>query len=255
MKIAVFDFDGVIADSTNEVFIIALHAWHCYKNKIYNFSNLNLKAKFANNFHDFSSVFSKYRKYVRWPREYYFIIQHIINEKDSFILTQKEFNIFNSELPQEAVDFEEVFFKVRNYFKINDYNEWIQLFLPWDEVINIISSLKDKMILYVLTGRDSESVYAFLQQNNILLQKKFILDLKQFPKKKQGIEYIIEEEKALPEEIIFLDDNILHLEEVRSTRIHLLWARWGYICPEHENYPLAKSITHCALKDLAKYYP
>ncbi len=254
MKVIVFDFDGVIADSTYEVFILSQMTWEFF------YSSLSPSVEsILISFHswlsssskkgDYNITFSRYRKYVRWPREYYLILKTMTEntEKD---LTQIDFDGFVNNIPNEAMLFEKQFFDIRKCLQENCYDQWIKLFKPYDNILASLSSVILNNRFYILTGRDKESVFYFLEANGVILEKEKILDLKQFNKKSLGIEYILQKEKISPLELYFLDDNIKHLEEVFHLNIRLFWAQWGYICEEHYESKFCRNVQYCYLHDV-----
>ena len=86
-KYVVFDFDGVVCDSTNECMVTAWNAWERW----------NKKEGFRRSLVEFyqSEIenFKPLRPYVRGAGEYY-ILMRVINSANHSITSQKDFDEF-----------------------------------------------------------------------------------------------------------------------------------------------------------------
>lgn len=225
-----FDFDGVMCDSTRECLHISLgvHSLIGEKEPSELSDQELLSVLEFKHSDELQSHFHKYRRYVRWPREYYFIL---INQGKE--LGQADFDEYNDQDNIEAKQFEVKFFKLRHELRSRLYDKWIDLFDSHDEVLESIKNISGKNTFCILTGRDADSAASFLGKHGIHVAKNLIYDALQYKDKEKGLEAIIQDFKVNAEEVILLDDNISHLLKLKSHGIVPLWAKWGYICPEH----------------------
>ena len=143
-ELILFDFDGVIIDGMNEYWHSSLLACKYYLNSKDISSDINTNLKTSN-------VFISLRPWIKYGWEMVIITHEIIKKnnplddenKHSFLVDYKKNcteiikkNSWDSESLQTALD------KARELQIKNDFNQWISLHKPFDEVITFIKYAK-----------------------------------------------------------------------------------------------------------------
>jgi phosphoglycolate phosphatase-like HAD superfamily hydrolase len=248
----IFDFDGVICDSTREcLFMTALTQESREKNLppaelLKGFSLQQMMSNYENL--PFRQAFEKHRKYVRWPKEYWFILDAWVRDRkkvESVGLSQADFDGFVANTPPEALLFEKQFFSTRDAVREKDFSGWISFFDVYSDVIEGLKEFIAHQELIILTGRDSASTHAVLCASGLDATRIRIFDAKTYKNKTAGMKEILSLLKINPRDVAMIDDNIQHLAELHELGVHGIWAKWGYVCDEHWSHPHVAHVTAC----------
>lgn len=153
-------------------------------------------------------IFETIKKYnldkVNWVKD---ILNSWFNRK---ILLEKIYEIHKFDLEKVLED-------------INKQQEELEKNAEWNKiVINFIKENKDKFIFSTNTSLPRRSLDIILRQ--IWLESNFneFLAYEDWSKK-ENIEYILKKYNLKPEEVLFIDDKIKHIERVKSTNVNLLY--------------------------------
>ncbi len=207
-KVFIFDFDGVICDSTPECMVSAWNTWNKFHNKRENFLTdlSSFKKKEINSF-------KLLRPFVRGAGEYFTLMNFldvgypIKNiSKDIY-----EKSVLNNEINNQK--YKEIFYHQRSLLRSKNLNEWIKLHKIFKPVLKFISKLYQDNELYIATLKDKESVKIILESNDIFLKDSKILDQSQINNKLSALNFFKDLLRKKNEEIIFIDDNVSHLLE------------------------------------------
>ena len=240
-KYVVFDFDGVVCDSTNECMVTAWNAWERW----------NKRNGFRLSLDEFSqeeiSIFRPLRPYVRGAGEYY-IIMRAINSIDVVIKNQDDFDNLRSKWEDQLKPFKEYFFAERIQLRNEDFESWIELHEVYNDVIAIMKTLHNQHRLLIATLKDGESVRMILKNNGIDISNKDIMDQAQISSKLEALNYFVSKKKIKKEDLCFLDDNITHLTDPKNYDFNVFLTGWGNTMAEHkekamlENIPVLETI-------------
>ena len=240
-KYVVFDFDGVVCDSTNECMVTAWNAWDRW----------NKRNGFRRGLKEFTQseidTFRRLRPYVRGAGEYY-ILMRVINAVEQTIRNQKDFDDLCRKWEDQLKSFKEVFFKERNQLRSEDIISWIELHEVYGDVIKAMKDLHDQDRLLIATLKDGESVRLILKNNGIDISPKDILDQSQISSKLEALNYFVSEKKIMKKELCFIDDNVTHLIEPNNDNFNVFLSGWGNTMIEHqekareENIPVLETI-------------
>ena len=244
--VVLFDFDGVFCDSTRECYTIALAARALMEGTR---SSHELAAEMDGG-DPLLESFRTHRAYVRWPREYWLLLETFRAGGGAVTLTQRDFDEFEETGDPVALEFQEAFFDVRDEFRTNRYDSWIDLFDAYSSVVEGGREVMERLPFRILTGRDSSSVGAFLTKHGLAVPGEWIYDARQFRNKVEGFE-AIRVEMGRDRPYAFLDDNVTHLEALLPLGVQCFWATWGYSSEGHENTAreLGSRIIRCHLDD------
>ena len=108
---------------------------------------------------------------------------------------------------------------------LNEINEELSKLennVTWnDMVINFIKNNKDKILFATNTSLPKESLNIILKQ--IWIEESFneFLTYETWSKK-ENTEFFIKKYNLKPEEVLFIDDKIKHIERVEPTKVNLL---------------------------------
>ena len=240
-KYVVFDFDGVVCDSTNECMVTAWNTWERWKKR----------DRFRQSLDEFTQpeidTFKPLRPYVRGAGEYY-ILMRAINSSDVSISSQKDFDNFHKKWEGQLNSFKDIFFNERNRLREEDMDSWIELHDVYTDVINVMKNLHSEGRLLIATMKDGESVKLILKKNGLEILPENILDQSQISSKFEALNYFLMDKKIKKEELCFIDDNITHLIESKNNNFNVFLSGWGNTMEEHkgiakkENIPIMEKI-------------
>src|SRR3972149_7727999 len=134
-KIIVFDFDGVVCDSTDECMVTSWNAWQKW----------NSRPGFRFNLVEFSddekAGFRNLRPYVRGAGEYY--IHRRCIEEWFTITGQIVFERLRREWLDYLEPFKTIFYKSREQLRKKDIESWINLHPVFNDVISVMKQLNE----------------------------------------------------------------------------------------------------------------
>lgn len=209
-KILFLDFDGVLFDTVEEAYQVAINT------KIY--KNMKLPSNSLDKFR-------KYRCLVGPAWNYFYVMKAIFDETELgngtiFVETN------------DAKEFEKDFFESRKDLKLSNYKFWLNLnkqYLFLEKLQKIEKSLD--ILIYIITTKDKQTVQDLLNEFKIdFIKSDFILgkdSFNQYGSKKNIILQVLKEDDY---KAIFIDDLYEHLklcEEIEN--LQLIQADWGYI--------------------------
>jgi phosphoglycolate phosphatase-like HAD superfamily hydrolase len=240
-KYVVFDFDGVVCDSTNECMVTAWNAWERW----------NKKDGFRRSLVEFDQCeienFRPLRPYVRGAGEYY-ILMRAINSSNYIISNQKYFDELRLEWKDQLSPFKAIFFQERQRLRSENLNSWIELHEVYDDVIKVMKYLHDQGRLLIATLKDGESVRLILNKNEINILPEEIMDQSKISSKLEALKIFVSEKKIYKNELCFIDDNVTHLLEPYKSGYNVYLTGWGNTMLEHkeiaekENIPIIQTI-------------
>lgn len=223
-KIVVFDFDGVVCDSTDECMVTSWNAWEKWEKR----------DNFRYNINEFSeeekSTFRSIRPYVKGAGEYY-ILRRLLQEKIPF-RGQETFDSLGKEWINFLPAFKEVFFVCREIFRSKDLNSWINLHPVFPEVIVTMQRLNKENRLFIATLKDGESVKLILQYHGIKIDSNQMIDQYQVQTKLEALDLIRERLGSAKSDMIFFDDNYTHIISPHKADYLVYLTSWGNIVPE-----------------------
>lgn len=239
-KYIVFDFDGVVCDSTNECMVTAWNAWERYNNRegfrtsIKDFTNVEIKK------------FKPLRPYVRGAGEYY-ILMRSLSSKNKTIKTQDEFDYLREKWKKHLSGYKNLFFVERDRLRKDDIVTWIKLHYIYHDVIEVMKTLNIEKRLLVATMKDGESVNLILNYYGVSLKPENMVDQSQISTKLNALKFFVKERKINKRDICFIDDNITHLISPHESGYKVFMTTWGPTIDEHLD--IAKKNNISFLKD------
>ncbi len=214
-----FDFDGVICDSTEECIVTAWNAWG------------DSLVRTADEVPEpYGSALRRERNYVRTAGEYLIVLEAA--DKECRIRSQADYESMYRDCESSLGDFATRFFNARDWLRNASEQEWLNLHTIYPGIPEGLRELADDYAMYVVTGKDRDSVKLFFDRMKLPLPDEQIYDKDAARDKLQAIR------KINPE--CFIDDNIIHLRPIHEAGFRALMADWGYHTAEHMK--LAKAL-------------
>jgi phosphoglycolate phosphatase-like HAD superfamily hydrolase len=225
-KYIVFDFDGVVCDSTNECVVTAWNAWERW----------NKRDGFRRSLDEFIQseidTFRPLRPYVRGAGEYY-ILMRAINSSGVTIRSQQDFADFSEKWEGHLNLFKDVFFSERNRLRKEDMGSWIDLHHIYTDVIDVMKKLHNQGRLLIATMKDGESVKLILKKYGVDISPENILDQSQISSKLEALDYFVNSKKIKKDQLCFIDDNVTHLIAPHNAGYDVFLTIWGTVTDEY----------------------
>ena len=224
-QMIVFDFDGVVCDSTDECMVTAWNAWQ----------NWNSKQGFRGGVEEFTHDervnFRNVRPRVRGAGEYYVLMQAQedglpINDQDTYDALEEKWH-------QYLPPFKKIFYEMRDRLRRENIEQWVDLHPIYENVITLMQRLHAKNSLYVATLKDKESVQIILQKHGIHLSDDHIFDQSQITSKVQALEKFCKKTGYDKSELLFIDDNVTHLLEPKEKGYSVCLSTWSNPMDDH----------------------
>ncbi len=236
-KIFALDFDGVIADGLNECILVTWNGY--YAKSLDDFSIQGL----ANVPDWFIERFTQCRNFAKHLRHF----AVAIFDRDTPIYTQEDYeHLYLSLDPSEVESFTN---KVNNY-RANARTERESLWLDMHTLYPYIQSFLEilEAPLYIVSAKDSESIIKILARTGINVSPERVFGEQRY--KPVALKEIQQREGRRPEEIFFLDDNIMNVIEAKQETYSAYWASWGYRAEHHLELAYQHQVTSVSLEQL-----
>ena len=218
-KIIVFDFDGVVCDSTDECMVTSWNAWERWQ----------LRDNFRCTLSEFTEEdklsFRKVRPRVRGAGEYY-ILRRAFSEGIE-ITNQKIYDKLEGQWKENIEPFKVVFFEARERLRRDDVDSWIDLHPVFDGVIDVMKTLNNQNRLYIATLKDAKSVRLILENQGLEVKKERLYDQSQIKSKLQALDRFRKKIGCSKDEMIFIDDNVTHLIGPKDAGYSVYLTIWG----------------------------
>jgi hypothetical protein len=151
---------------------------------------------------------------------------------------------------QYQSSFKEVFFKERARMRAENLQGWLDLHPVWPEVVNVFEKLYYEHRAYIATLKDGESVRLIFAAHNVSLSARHLLDQSKIANKLAALEMIRNVKGCSVQDIVFLDDNALHLLEPLQAGYPCYLTTWGNTLPEYRKIAETNGIPLADLQGL-----
>tara|TARA_Y100000590_G_C15711837_1_gene1010527 strand:+ start:434 stop:1183 length:750 start_codon:yes stop_codon:yes gene_type:complete len=233
-KFIVFDFDGVVCDSTDECMVTAWNAWEKFNNR----SRFRLGLE---NFNKTELIsFRSLRPYVRGASEYYVLMRSI--ESKINISNQNDFDYLKNKWEHDFDNFKKIFFEQRESLRKKNINYWIDLHIIFDDVIKKMKKLSNEKRLLIATLKDKKSVILILKKYGLSIGENDILDQSEITTKLEALNHFVSEKEISKEDLCFIDDNITHLIQPHQNNYKVFLSNWGNTLNEHKEKAIKNNI-------------
>ena len=225
-KIIGFDFDGVICDSTNECLITGYNAWLDYQN-INKFIAADTEVPAG-----LADYFRSWRGFVRTADQYFAIFKSYAEQSPLRGEADFERRVLLDE-PERSL-YAKKFFAAREKLRNQNLEYWIGLNCSYDGFPDDFKKIIAETDVYIVSsGKDKASVLTFLSSLGIDFPAEKIYDNTVARDKLVALKTIAEINNEKLENIIFIDDNINHVMNVKQGGCKIFMAGWGYHSEGH----------------------
>ena len=243
-KFFVFDFDGVICDSTDECMVTSWNAWQRW----------NGKNHFRTTLEEFTDreidEFRPLRYYVRGAGEYY-ILRRLLSETNiKLIRRYEDFEIYQKQWTKEVNQFKEYIFRERSSLRERSLDDWINLHQVYPEIIDLLHEISKIDAVYIATLKDYESVKLILAKYNVFIPASKILHQAIISSKLQALDMIKDNEKKEKTDIYLFDDNINHLIDPFTEGYQVYQTTWGNVPADFIDQATEKNVPLIDFKGL-----
>lgn len=218
-KVLALDFDGVIWDSAGECFQVG---WRAYQ---------ELTGEVLSD-RTFERGFIRGRPLARTGHDFYILLKlmHDDPERDLAQMTLEEFGHERGVHAEMAAKFDRIFYLLRAHFRDTEPEQWASWQQPYPELLKVMDEWESSFQGVALaTTKDTDSA-GFLMKTT---GRQWPVFGKEFSEHKADqIEGISQHFHVETEHILFVDDIMENLDQVRPTRARCVMADWGYNLPE-----------------------
>lgn len=234
MPIFVFDFDGVVCDSTDECMVTSWNAWQQWRGG----------SGFREGIEEFSewdrSRFRALRPRVRGAGEYYVLLRSFDEGVD--IGGQAAYDALVERWREHIGAFARLFFSMRDRLRDENLGLWIDLHPVYGKVVEVMAALHRERRLYIATLKDGRSVRLILARHGLELGSGRLLDESMIKSKLQALDAIRECAGCAKSDMIFIDDNATHLVEPHAAGYPVWLAAWGAAFPDYLSLAAERGI-------------
>ncbi len=229
MQALVLDFDGVIADSAPEAFVVALRT-HCVLEPD---SRLcRVLARLDPRRPQADPLFAAFLELMPLGNraEDYGIALAAL-EAGVALPDQARYDAFKAGADAARLRaFHERFYRVRAEWERADRAGWLALLAPYAGFLEVLHRRAGEVELAIATAKDRRSVRELLAHYGVtpLFPTGRVLDKEQGVSKRTHLEHLQRALGIAFEEITFLEDKVNHLESVAPLGVRCALAAWGY---------------------------
>ena len=217
MKKIIFDFDGVICDSTLECLYISYNSFMELTGQ--NHQKIN-DINFINK--EFRDKFIKYRNLVVGAPQFLQLIDFIFLNRD-----EKEIDKFLCKEDSRSVKYQKIFYKNRLILAKESIERWLKLHTFQNEIIQyLLKTKKFNQRVLIATLKDKNSINLLLEEKGIQSKYLDILDKDDIESKQDAILLFQKKYNLKKNDIIFIDDNINHLIKLHEENYKTILATW-----------------------------
>jgi len=214
-KVIALDFDGVIADTENECYIISIPAFRRMGEEIEDNNRVR-------------SEFRKARPYVKHADCYYTVLKILQDPKANFdTITFSEFAKMRDKNKERGKEFHKLFYEERAKLQQN-MDKWVELNPPYAGIPKIINMLMKSFHVVIVSAKDKNATKLLLDSYGLHIEDENILAKEFSMDKKYQMRFISDKFHVPFYKIIFVEDNLEQLLNVKELGVKLVLASWGY---------------------------
>jgi phosphoglycolate phosphatase-like HAD superfamily hydrolase len=251
MKALVLDFDGVVADSAPEAFLVALRT-HC---SLQPGSRLEeVLARIDPRRPEADPVFAAFLELVplgNRAEDYGLALAAL--EAGVALPDQESYDAFKAAHdPARLRAFHRRFYQVRAEWERTDRAGWLALLPPYPAFLEVLRRRAGEVALAIATAKDRHSVRELLVHYGVaqLFPPARVLDKETGVSKRAHLEHLQRALGVAFGELTFLEDKVNHLESVAPLGVRCALAAWGYNGPREHARARELGFLVCRLDDV-----
>ncbi len=235
MHILALDFDGVLCDSSREVFVVAVDTYAALEPNsalLAQLKPLRNHAADGGSEHLDTEIYGRFRDLLplgNRAEDFGVSLQAV--ENGAAINDQEAYDAFYREIGQPWLDrFHRRFYECRSDLREGDLRSWLRLHLPFPGLADTLRRHKERTLPAVATAKDARSVRLLLDELGFdnVFDGELILDKETGVEKTHHLRVLHERTAAEFEDITFVDDKVNHLVRVAELGVRPVLAGWGF---------------------------
>jgi phosphoglycolate phosphatase-like HAD superfamily hydrolase len=235
MHILALDFDGVLCDSSREVFVVAVDTYAALEPNsalLAQLKPLRDHAADGGSEHLDTEIYRQFRDLLplgNRAEDFGVSLQAV--ENCAAINDQEAYDAFYREIGQPWLDrFHRRFYECRSDLREGDLRNWLRLHLPFPGLADTLRRHKKRTLPAVATAKDARSVRLLLDELGFdnVFDGELILDKETGVEKTHHLRVLHERTAAEFEDITFVDDKVNHLVRVAELGVRPVLAGWGF---------------------------
>ena len=235
MRVIAFDFDGVLCDSSREVFVVAVDT---LTEQEPSSGLLELLKPLRDEALAGGDGFRAHELYIRFSdllplgnrAEDFGVALKAIEDSRS-IADQTAYDSFFAEIPASWRDrFHRRFYETRDRLRGSNAQRWMALHLPYRELVEGLDRHRGTFLPAVATAKDTRSVRVLLSELGLedVFDPHLILDKETGVEKTVHLRELQRRTGMSFDHITFIDDKLNHLETVAALGVRGVLAGWGF---------------------------
>lgn len=244
--ITLFDFDGVLMDSINEVAINAFNAatGQCLMH------TAELPGSYL-------QTFRRNRYIVQKAGEFIPFANWCMTSPEDTLITPSDYAAIVTPYKQKITELGQLFYGAREKPRSLNIQSWINLHQPYEPIFSQLKNSSDPV--FIITNKDKISAEILLCHYGLDKKRLRIFSGDHGRNKTDNI-LAATEITGLDSQLLFIDDSIKNLLELQTApelkplRLELFLAAWGYIGPDDVKQALDKQIKTMTVPELPETY-
>lgn len=235
MTVIVFDFDGVISDSSREAFMTAAHTWIRLRPDswlVERFPSFPADGLPRHEDLDGNLLFRGFMELMPLGnRAEDFGVALAALDLGTPPRDQQEYDLFRASLGRDwLAAFHRRFYAERETLRNRDPAGWRSLQRPYRKVVAALRRNAARVKLAIATAKDLESVRILLTEYDLenLFPPRCIADKQAGPSKCAHLHLLRQRLGVEFASMTFVDDKVNHLDDVASLGVTGVLAAWGY---------------------------
>ena len=247
MRVLALDFDGVLCDSSREVFLVAVDAYALQEPDsplLRRLTELRDDAADGGNDHlddPLVQAFAGLLPLGNRAEDFGVALRAL--ETEVSIGDQDAYDSFYACHEQVWLEsYHRLFYEARARLRAEDPAAWSRLHLPYPGLADILGRHADDTHLAVVTAKDGRSVHLLLEELEMaeIFGADLILDKETGVEKTHHLQVLRDRLGADFSDITFVDDKVNHLEQVAGLGVRPVLAGWGF--NTQREHTLARSL-------------
>lgn len=239
MQLLALDFDGVIADSAPEAFVVALRTW-CELDPTTELRGAAGELLDETRVPSLDDVMNcpVYAPFIEMMplgnrAEDYAVELHAIGARAA-VVDQATYDAHKAGFdPSVLRTFQKRFYRVRHVLAECDRIAWHRLMDSYPDLPELLRRRAGDCVLAIATAKDRRSVRMLLDGYRIadLFPESRVLDKEAGASKRAHLEALRVNHDLAFEDLVFVDDKLNHLDDVADLGVKCALAGWGYNGP------------------------
>lgn len=235
MHVLALDFDGVLCDSSREIFVVAIDTYADLEpgsRLLEQLQQLRENAVAGGGDYRYAPVSRQFHELLPLGNraEDFGVSLRAIDEGIE-LGHQTAYDAFYRTLGQPWLEaFHRRFYECRAGLREADPEGWLRLHLPYPNLADALRRHRDRTRPAVATAKDSRSVQLLLAEIGLdgVFERELILDKETGIEKTHHLRALHQRTGAEYAEITFVDDKVNHLLRVADLGVRPILAAWGF---------------------------